>query len=177
MIAVIGSISLVTFFVSILYLIYLFFKKKPKKVVFFLLVGSVIVFIISVILTPNPSDNAESWVNLHVGKDINLINEDFDSLEDEDMKQQINTLEANSKTSMFGKKVTAKGKVVEFSEGFDNEKTKPFIIETNDGLKVRVSQKSLNDAVDVGETVSVKGELASTVNKEVFIKNSYVYIE
>lgn len=175
MVPIIGSISLVLFLVLIVYLIFLFIKKRPKKKALILLLISFFIFVGAAIASPDPTKDAKSWVKINENKDIDEINKNYLKLTDSAIKDDINKQEANSDKSMFGKKVTAKGVVLSFEEGFDDKK--PFILETTDGVKVRVSSKSDNAAVDIGETVEVRGELASRLDKDIYIRNSYVYIK
>lgn len=121
---------------------------------------------------------ADKFVMDHYKQEIDGILSDYHALTDESIKAQLNEQVSDSYSTMFNQFVLATGIATEWSEGSDGYGVDSFILQTNEGHRVRVSAITGNDALDLGETVTVGGFLASPLAAdELFIREASVQIQ
>jgi len=122
---------------------------------------------------------AKEWVKSQKNKNIDLVIKEYNLLKSEDIKNEVNEQAKDKETTMFGKDIEITGTAIEFLEGSNGFDKSSFIVETNDGNKVRISAKTPNEALDVGEKVEIKGSLASSLDNsdEYYVREASVYIK
>lgn len=204
----IGILGILLFLSSIVWLLISSFKRKGLKKPLITLVIGFVLFIVGVSTDTDTNGNtkndsvasessseikndddvveeskkaptAKEWVKDHKDENIDLIISDFNTIDDESLKEDLVQSVADSDTTMFDKKVEVTGTAIEFVEGFDGFDKGSFIVETNDGNNVRIAAKTPNEALDIGEKVEVKGVLATPLNstEEYLVREASVYIQ
>ncbi|RFE01121.1 hypothetical protein [Streptococcus parauberis] len=194
-----GLIGFLGAIVSFVLILVSLFKKneKLKKVALASVVISFMFLVLGTTLSGNSESNtkednvvktakknnkaitAKEFVSEHENKNIDSIISDFNNIKDSKIKKQLTAAVANKDTSLFGKETIVKGKVIEWANGNDALSKGSFIVETKGGNKIRISAKSPNDALDLGENVEVLyGTIATPINGEdILVREASVYIK
>lgn len=203
-----GILGILLFLISVAWLFISLFKRKGVKQPLIALVIGFVLFIVGVSIDTDDDEStgkeavtsessteskknddvteeskkeptAKEWVKDHKGENIDLIISDFNTIDDEPLKEELIQPVADSNTTMFDKKVEVTGIAIEFVEGSDGFDKGSFIVETNDGNNVRIAAKTPNEALDIGEKVEVKGVLATPLNssEEYLVREASVYIQ
>ncbi|WP_277630358.1 hypothetical protein [Atopococcus tabaci] len=120
---------------------------------------------------------AEDWVNENKRENIEVVIENFEAIENQEVKNKVNEQVADSDETLFGNEVVATGTVTEFYEGNDGITSASFYMVTENEIVVRVSAQRAREDLEVGDKVEVTGLIASPIDEDViYLREASVMI-